>query len=330
MAKYPISSRPTEICVSADGGEWVEEIVLAPLDAQALRIDLSEVSSARPLLAARLVAAIDMHTRAGTDVQVTPPFAREAGEWLARIGVPTQLQDSSLLELPALRRIEREVVLAPLRCLGRAEEVEPFLERLLEAMRIRLHGPLADSEDAVVLSLSELCDNAISHGASSHGIFVAAQSDGERSLMLVVGDLGVGIPAHLGSAPSDPVDDGRTLRDAIERGTTGVIPDLPSPGAIPDLPTTGAIPDLPSPGAVPGQSSSGLVTKPSTRGIGLARVLDELQRAPVARSLLRIWSATGRLEALLEPHQSPKIAAYNQDLYTAGAWVEIVLQARHP
>jgi hypothetical protein len=269
---------------------WGEEIPLAPLSARAVTLDLSEAGLATPLSAARLAAALSMYTADGAEVHLIPPLDPEAAESLVRSGASTHLPEDCQLALPAPSRVAHGDALVPVACLGCITDVEPLIERLERAMRVRLHGPLAECADAVLLSLSELCDNAISHGHSAHGVFVAAQHDGDARLTLALGDLGVGIPGHLAAALPNLTDDDRVLCAAVKRGTTGV------------------------------------EHPPSPRGVGLAHVLDELQGSSAARSELKIWSGTGRLRAFFESEQSPEIAAHNMNPYTAGTWVEIDLQ----
>jgi anti-sigma regulatory factor (Ser/Thr protein kinase) len=271
------------------GGCWAEAIPLAPPEAQNVTIDLSDVGLVTPLLAARLAAAIALQTAAGAEVHVTYPLAQEAKRSLLRLGVAAHLPHSSPDRLTP-QESASDAVLAPLERICQAAEVEPFAERLLERMHTRLQGPLADSASAVMLALSELCDNAITHGESSHGVFVACQHKGDSCLTLVVGDLGVGIAEHLGAMLGDLSEDSRIFRAAMQRGTTGVSDD-------------------------------------PTRGFGLPSVLDKLQRACVASSTLRIWSGRNRLEALLEPGQAPRIAPPGRSQHTAGTWVEVVLRA---
>jgi hypothetical protein len=295
MAIHLSSASSEHLAIHLSSGRqqhWGEEIPLAPLSARAVTLDLTEADLATPLSAARLAAAVSMYTAEGAEVQVTPPLAPAAAESLVRSGASMHLPEDCQLALPAPSRVAHGDALVPVTCLCRIADVEPLIERLERAMRVSLHGPLAECADAVLLSLSELCDNAISHGHSAHGVFVAAQHEGDARLTLAIGDLGVGIPGHLAAALPNLTDDDRVLCAAVKSGTTGV------------------------------------EHPPSPRGAGLAHALEELQGSSAARSELKIWSGTGRLRALFESGQSPKIAAHNMNSYTAGTWVDIDLQAR--
>jgi anti-sigma regulatory factor (Ser/Thr protein kinase) len=77
--------------------------------------------------------------------------------------------------------------------------------------------------DSIMTILTELADNAASHGKSSHGAFLVGERLPSLDVHVVVGDCGVGIRQHLSRNPKhrDLADDAAAIRQAVERGATG-------------------------------------------------------------------------------------------------------------
>jgi hypothetical protein len=73
------------------------------------------------------------------------------------------------------------------------------------------------------MAVSELCGNAVEHGANPLGCYVAAQryEKPHRHTVLALGDLGMGIPAHMRRRYTELRGDRTALREAIKEGKTG-------------------------------------------------------------------------------------------------------------
>ena len=117
------------------------------------------------------------------------------------------------------------------------------------------------------MAISELCDNAIQHGANELGAYVIADrtNDPQPCFRMAIADLGIGIPEHIRARHPEWQDDTAAISRVLDRGVTG--------------------------------------TGDPHRGNGYAEVLDlahaaQLQRTQSALSL-DIRSAKGRVEVAL-------------------------------
>jgi anti-sigma regulatory factor (Ser/Thr protein kinase) len=126
---------------------------------------------------------------------------------------------------------------------------------------------LASWGEAAHMAISELCDNAIQHGANELGAYVAADRirEPQPCFRMAIADLGIGIPEHIRAQHPEWQDDAAAISRVLDRGVTG--------------------------------------TGDPHRGNGYAEVLDlahaaQLQRAMSALSL-DIRSAKGRVQVAL-------------------------------
>lgn len=73
------------------------------------------------------------------------------------------------------------------------------------------------------MAIGELGDNALLHGKSEFGAYIAADRllAPSRMLRLAVVDLGIGIPEHIRSRYPEWQDDAAAIARAIERGVSG-------------------------------------------------------------------------------------------------------------
>jgi anti-sigma regulatory factor (Ser/Thr protein kinase) len=253
---------------------------LRTTECEGVLVDLADVVFATPTLALRLAASAAVHAAAGTDFQVLPPVSDRVCRYLARAGL------NSLLGVA--EHHPGADVLLPVTRIEQAEEVEQAGERLQAALASGLPRQLKPCSDALMLALSELCDNACSHGKSEHGAFLMAQREGPNRLLLAVGDLGVGIPEHLSSALNGTTlergEEGRLIARALQRGVSGASVD---------------------------------------RGNGLPQIIETVRELELPHAELAIWSGVGRITVRLgDVHERrPRIVGCD----TPGAWVEIVL-----
>jgi hypothetical protein len=255
---------------------WGERVPLEPVSG-GLLIDLRRLDFAEPMLALRLNACAAVQEAAGERFLVMAPRRPRVSSYLARTG---------LTLLPAPRPRQAGDILLPATRIRHPAEVEPVGEVLQHALA-GLPGELASGEGPMMRAFSELCDNACTHGRSEHGMFLLVQRLGSRRLALVVGDLGIGIPQHLGSAHPElgVSDEGRLIVKALEPGVSGAGGRRP-------------------------------------RGGGLPRIIEAIQDSQFARYELRIWSDTGRVHTG-RPLESPRGRLVSS--FTHGTWTEVVL-----
>jgi anti-sigma regulatory factor (Ser/Thr protein kinase) len=258
---------------------WGERLPLRATACEGVLVDLADVAFATPTLALRLAASAVVHDAAGTDFQVIPPVSRRVCRYLARAGLSEVL---GVAEQPP-----GADMLLPITRIAHPEDVEQAGERLQSALTSELSRRLVPYSDALMLALSELCDNACSHGKSEHGAFMMAHRKGQNQVLLAVGDLGVGIPEHLSSALHGTLqrgEEGRLIAQALQPGVSGASVD---------------------------------------RGNGLPRIIETVRELKLPQAELAIWSGTGRITARLGGvhERRPRVVGCD----TPGAWVEIVL-----
>jgi hypothetical protein len=257
-----------------------------PLDPAAnggLELDLSGVRFAGPTLALRLAAADAVHSASGVPFTIVPPRSSRARAYLARTGLAARMG----LEQPA----QAADVLMPITRIDHSSGVEPAAEQLQKAA-VALPGGLAQAAPALVLALSELGGNACIHGESDHGAFMLAQRFGRSRLVLAVGDLGVGIPAHLGEA----------LHADRRTGEAGLIARALKPGV------TGVRNGSPD----------------ENHGNGLPNLLETIRDLGMPEAELCIWSGVGRVSVRM---RSQPVRPRLNDIgsFTRGTWIEVVL-----
>ena len=237
--------------------QWGEALPLRRLEARGIEVDLAPLSFADPLFLIRLRAFMEWHAGHGSSVHVVPPTSREVSNYLARMGVAVDLPEGCSCPLSDVRAQAREDVLISLtRLLGSqdSDDLELQIATLLDA-----HfgsDALGGLFDPFFRTVSEMCDNAMSHGQSRHGAFVAAQRYQNNRCVLAIGDLGVGIPSHLRRKFPHLVEDGQAIAEATREGVTGT---------------------------------------DDRRGNGYYWVVDAMRKAAVPRGRLEVWSGRGRL-----------------------------------
>lgn len=260
---------------------WGERLPLRATACDGVLVDLADVAFAAPTLALRLAASA-VHAAAGTDFQVVAPASKRVRRYLASAGLSGLL---GLADDPP-----GEAMLLPITRIAHPDDVEQAGERLQSALATRLPCQLAPCADALMLALSELCDNACTHGKSEHGAFLMAHRDSQERLLLAVGDLGVGIPEHLSSALHGTLqkgEEGRLIAQALRPGVSGASVD---------------------------------------RGNGLPRIIETVRELALPRAELAIWSGAGRISVRLGGVLERRSRVVGCD--TPGAWVEIVLASR--
>lgn len=227
-------------------------------------VDATDLGFCHPMFLARLRLFVDWHRSLGHEVTVKRPAQSVVAQRLADMYVDGDLPDGVFDDLPAPKG--DDTVLLPLKRLSSYHDVEDAAATATDLLG--RHVPtLGTWGDAAHMAISELCDNAILHGASEMGAYVVADcvQDPQLTFRLAIADLGIGIPEHIRAQHPEWQDDSAAISRVLVRGITG--------------------------------------TGDPMRGNGYAEVLDEALGAQLRRSLsalrLDIRSAKGRVEVRL-------------------------------
>jgi hypothetical protein len=152
-------------------------------------------------------------------------------------------------------------------------------------------GELGRLGEAFTRTLSEMCDNATTHGRSDAGVaYVTAQRYQQRRCVLAIGDLGIGIPERMRQAFPQLTNDEEALREATKEGVTS--------------------------------------TGEAHRGIGYQWVIDGMKETQVPAGELRIWSGHGRFRVDVRDGTQQRRDAWAVEGRTVGTWVRLELCAR--
>lgn len=181
-------------------------------------LDAGELVGLHPLFAVRLALWIERHRQAGLKVELKEPRdeATRRGFHAFRLGKDIGGVGEALVEDGA------DVIIRPTR-LSELTQVDALADKLLQPL-IDQFDDVAVVRDAVLMAVSELCQNAVEHGASDAGCVVAA-SRGEVNemshMMLGIGDCGIGIPEHVRRKHPDFVVDEHAIGQALQEGISG-------------------------------------------------------------------------------------------------------------
>jgi hypothetical protein len=172
------------------------------------------------MFALRLRMFIDWHSLAGHQISIARPGSLDVAQDLADLGIAHGL-DPETLALPA-PRVDWENRVLPItnfRDHTTIEDVARDVIRLLE----RQTDPFGSWGDATFMAITELCDNALQHGVSEIGAYVAADRmlHPRRQFRLAIADLGIGIPEHVRARHPEWHDDSAAIARALERGVSG-------------------------------------------------------------------------------------------------------------
>lgn len=181
-------------------------------------LDAGDLVGLHPLFAVRLALWAERQRQAGRSIEVREP----RDEVTRRVFRTFRLGKDIGSVREALVENDPDVIIRPIR-LGELTEVDELADRLLQPL-IDHFDDVAVVRDAVLMAISELCQNAVEHGASDAGCVVAVsrgEVDGLSRIMLGVGDYGIGIPEHIrGSHPEFVVDE-HAIGQALQEGVSG-------------------------------------------------------------------------------------------------------------
>ena len=193
-------------------------------------IDARRLDFAGPLELAGVVAMAHAAASDGRGTIFRTADDPNVTGYLQRMDVIRRMPPEAMIDgrLPAEQRMDLPSALlevSPLAA-GTGDDIATKLGRLASAhFEAKTYGK-------VFAAMGELIDNAIDHGASGEGAFVAAQvysgtTSGRRGLEVAICDTGVGVLAHLRRNPkhADIPDSADALKQAFIPGVSGTTED---------------------------------------------------------------------------------------------------------
>ncbi len=181
-------------------------------------LDAGDLVGLHPLFAVRLALWMERHRQAGCSIEVREPNDEATRRCFRAFRLEKDIGgvDEALVE------DDGDVIIRPTR-LSELTQVDALADKLLQPL-IDQFDDVAVVRDAVLMAISELCQNAVEHGASDAGCVVAAsrgEVDGMSQTMLGIGDCGIGIPEHVRQNHPDFVIDEHAIGQALQEGISG-------------------------------------------------------------------------------------------------------------
>ncbi|MGW1271852.1 hypothetical protein [Streptomyces sp. NPDC002491] len=176
------------------------DLVIRSAEPGWLVLDARRLAFASPLDLTAAAAAVHTHTAENKAISLLLPASPDVTSYMQRMDLLKALPPSAHVDgvIADGTRFDRSATLLEVAHLhpGTADAIGEKVGQ----MAIRHLG----SHDGrkVFKAVGELIDNAVSHGASTHGAFIAAQAysgntTGYRRLEIAVCDTGIGVLAHL-------------------------------------------------------------------------------------------------------------------------------------
>jgi anti-sigma regulatory factor (Ser/Thr protein kinase) len=181
-------------------------------------LDAGGMVGLHPLFAVRLALWMECQRQAGRSIKVKEPQDDAARRCFRAFRLDKDIGGVA----EALVEGDPDVIMRPTR-LSELTEVDELADRLLQPL-IDHFDDVAVVRDAVLMAISELCQNAVEHGASDAGCVVAAgrgEADGLSQIMLGIGDYGIGIPEHIRRSHPEFVVDEHAIGQALQEGVSG-------------------------------------------------------------------------------------------------------------
>jgi anti-sigma regulatory factor (Ser/Thr protein kinase) len=181
-------------------------------------LDAGDLVGLHPLFAVRLPLWIEHQRQTGCSIEVREPRDKATRRAFRAFGLGTDIGGVG----GALVENDPDVIIRPTR-LSELTQVDALADKLLRPL-IDQFDDVAVVRDAVLMAISELCQNAVEHGTSDAGCVVAAsrgEVDGMSQIMLGIGDCGVGIPDHIRESHPEFVVDQHAIGQALQEGVSG-------------------------------------------------------------------------------------------------------------
>jgi hypothetical protein len=179
---------PRDAGTSQRWGEWV---VLREPPEETVVMNLSKLGFADPLFVLRLRGFIDWHCSNGRSVRLARPESNAVHNYLARMRVNEDLPEACSADFRAVRAQARSDVLIRVRRLASTLDSDALDDELGALYSAHFTGRMGEFAEAFTRTVSEMCDNATTHGRSDVGAaYVTAQRYRSERCVLAVGDLG--------------------------------------------------------------------------------------------------------------------------------------------
>lgn len=180
-------------------------------------LDAGGLVGLHPLFAVRLALWMERQRQTGCTIEVKEPKHEATRRCFRAFRLEEGIGgvDDALVG-------DGDVIVRPTR-LSELTQVDELADKLLQPL-IDQFDDVAIVRDAVLMAISELCQNAVEHGASDAGCVVAAsrgEVDGLSRIMLGIGDRGIGIPEHIRQTHPDFVVDEHAIGQALQEGMSG-------------------------------------------------------------------------------------------------------------
>jgi hypothetical protein len=205
---------------ATDGG-WREDFPLGHQLPEDVLVDCSALElPVYPLFVVRLRMFLEWHLRRGRSISVIGPTDPRARRMLESLRVTAELPVET--DLAERRESSQEAIVLPVTPLREYAEVEDVALRTREILEYQ-QPKISALGHASYMAVSELCANAVEHGANEQGSFVAAARFDEprAQVSIAIGDLGVGIPEHLRQRYPEWFDDCFAIAQAFEPSISG-------------------------------------------------------------------------------------------------------------
>lgn len=195
-------------------------------DRRELIIDARRLCFASPLDLAAATALAHTHAEAGQAISLLLPRCSDVTAYLQRMDLFKQLPDGTTYRgtVPDETRQDHSTKLLEVTSLSSATASEVNMR----IGRVATASLGTDMGHQVFRGIGELIDNAVSHGSSDVGAFIAAQvysgnSTNFRRLEVAICDTGVGVLSHLRRNPKHTHLSGsaEALTLALEPGISG-------------------------------------------------------------------------------------------------------------
>jgi hypothetical protein len=195
--------------VGRRGGDepWRDDFPLDHGIPDSILVDCSRLElPIHPMFAVRLRVFIDWHMERGRTVLVEKPQGAAAKAVFEAMGISPQSETGG-----------EDDAIMPVTRLTEFREVEDVAARTREILEYQLTdvSPLGA---AAFMAVSELCANAIDHGAYAA---IRRIAEPRRMVTIAIGDLGVGVPEHIRQRYPEWGEDGWAIAHATKESVSG-------------------------------------------------------------------------------------------------------------
>lgn len=207
---------------SSGGGDgWGGELLLREDYPDEVHIDAAALGKVVPLFLLRLATFIHWHATQGRTVTLTWPRDPIVGAHAERMGLRAWLPTDAIVGFQMPAHQGSDDVVLPITQLREPTEIDSLADPLLNVITAHTRA-VAALAAAFHMAVSELCGNAVEHGANPTGAFIAAQlTEGPRRLSLAVADLGMGIPEHVRQQYPEWDHDPHAIANATQERVSG-------------------------------------------------------------------------------------------------------------